>query len=381
MQYRKFGKLDWKASILGFGCMRLPVVGEGANAKVDDDEAARLIRHAIDQGVNYMDTAYIYHNGYSEVALGKALGDGYRERVKIADKAPLMTIKAEGDFDRILDEQLKRLNTDHIDFYLMHGVNRENWDGLVVKFNLLEKAAKAKADGRIRHLGFSFHDSYDQFEKVLNATDAWEFCQIQYNYMDVKNQAGKKGLQAAAAKGLAVVVMEPLMGGRLTAPPQDVSEAMAQHATKRTPAEWALGWLWDQPEVTVVLSGMSTMAQVDDNLRIADQARPGVFTAADQELVATVREKYRARTKIPCTACKYCLPCPNGVMIPVNFEIYNRAFLYDDLKAARVFYTAFMQPQARSTSCLECGECEERCPQHIHISEWMPKVTELLAAK
>jgi hypothetical protein len=380
MQYRKFGKLDWKASALGFGCMRFPTTdGVRLSPNIDEAEAVRMVRYAIDKGVNYVDTAYPYHGGQSEIVLGKALKDGYREKVKLATKLPVWMVNSPADFDKILGEQLAKLQTDHIDFYLLHSLNKSRWNDVVLKQNLLAKAAEALADGRIRHLGFSMHDDYACFEEIVNGSDLWSFCQIQYNYMDIENQAGTKGLKLAASKGLAVVVMEPLLGGRLADPPKDIREEMEKFPVQRKPAEWALQWLWDQPEVSVVLSGMGAMDQVEQNVQFADGSRVGVFGAAEQELIADVRAKYRARTVIPCTKCSYCMPCPNGVNIPTNFEYFNYAHLFDDTVGARFRYQVFLTAESRSGSCIECRSCEGLCPQKIPISEWMPKVTALLA--
>jgi len=380
MQYRNFGKLDWKGSALGFGAMRLPTTDGGRlSPNVLEDEAVGMIRYAIDNGVNYVDTAYPYHGGKSEVVVGKALMDGYRDKVKLATKLPVWMVQSAADFDRFLGEQLQKLQTDHIDCYLLHALDRKRWHNIVLKHNLLECAAAALADGRIRHLGFSFHDSYESFEEIVKGSDLWSFCQVQYNYMDTENQAGIRGLKLAADLGLAVVVMEPLMGGSLVGPPKDVCETMAAFPVKRSPADWALQWLWDQPEVSVVLSGMSTMAQVKENLQFANRSRIHCFGEAEQAMIARVREQYRARNVIPCTRCNYCMPCPNGVDIPANFDMYNYAHLFDDAATARFRYSAFVPPGERSTACIACGTCEEKCPQKIAIGEWMPKVSALLA--
>jgi hypothetical protein len=379
MQYRDFGKLDWKVSALGFGCMRLPTTdGQRLSPNIVEAEAIAMIRRGIDGGVNYVDTAYPYHCGQSEVVLGKALLDGYRDKVKIATKLPVWEVNGPADFDRLLNEQLKKLQTDHIDFYLLHSLNKHRWHDIVLKYDLLAEAAKALADGRIRHLGFSVHDDYEGFEEIVNGTDLWSFCQIQYNYMDTENQAGTRGLKLAASKGLAVVVMEPLLGGRLVDPPKDVVAAMTAHPVRRSPADWALQWLWDQPEVSVVLSGMGAMQQVEENLASAENARIGSYSAADHELIAEARRIYEARTVVPCTRCGYCIPCPNGVNIPGNFDYFNYAHLFDDVAGGRFKYSVFLSATERSGSCIECHECEEKCPQKIAISEWMPKVTALL---
>jgi hypothetical protein len=379
MQLRNFGNLDWKVSALGFGCMRLPTAtGDRLSPDINEPEAIRMIRHAIDQGVNYLDTAYPYHSGQSEIVLGKALQDGYRDKARLATKLPVWMVESPSDFDKLLGEQLRKLQTDHIDFYLLHSLNKSRWRDIVLKHDLLAKAAAAIADGRIRHLGFSFHDDYEAFEEIVQGSDLWSFCQIQYNYMDTETQAGMRGLKLAASRGLAVVIMEPLLGGRLADPPKDI-RAIMESFPERSPAEWALQWLWDQPEVSVVLSGMTTMQQVEENLLSANRSCPDSFTAPEHELIAQARELYRARTVIPCTKCGYCMPCPNGVNIPGNFEYFNYAHLFDDLAGARFKYKVFLTEEQRSSACIACGTCEELCPQKIAIREWMPKVTALLA--
>ena len=380
MQYRSFGKLDWKASALGFGCMRFPAEDDKLSTpNVDEAESIRLLRYAIDHGVNYIDTAYPYHGGKSELIVGKALRDGYREKVRLATKFPTWLTQRPEDFDRILNEQLAKLQTDHIDFYLLHALNKATWSNVVLKHGLLGLAEQALADGRIRHLGFSFHDDYVSFAQIVYGSNLWSFCQIQYNYMDTENQAGTRGLRLAAERGLAVVVMEPLMGGRLADPPPAIRETIASDPEHRSPAQLALEWLWDQPEVSVVLSGMSTMSQLVENLRTAELARVGKFGPSDRALIARIREQYEARVTIPCTKCGYCMPCPNGVNIPVNFELFNYARTYEDVAAARFRYGFTLKEGQRAGACIDCGICEELCPQHIPISEWMPKVAELLA--
>ena len=379
MQYRSFGKLDWKASALGFGCMRFPSPdGNRFSKNIDEAESLRMVRRAIDNGVNYLDTAYVYHDGQSELLLGKALKGGYREKVRLATKLPVWAVESAADFDRLLNEQLQKLQTEHIDFYLLHALGRSRWREIVLKHDLLARAEAALADGRIGHLGFSFHDEYEAFEEIVNGSDLWSFCQIQYNYMDTENQAGTRGLKLAAEKGLAVVVMEPLMGGRLADPPKDVRETMESFPVQRSPVEWALQWLWDQPEISVVLSGMSAMTQVEENLSFADRSAVGSFSPEEQALIAEVKEKYSKRIAIPCSKCNYCMPCPNGLNIPANFEFYNYAHLYDNVADARFRYGLFLTEAQRASACIACGLCEEMCPQGIAISEWMPKVAALL---
>ncbi len=379
MEYRQFGSLDWKVSALGFGCMRFPT--ENGDEHIDEAEATRMLRCAIDHGVNYLDTAYPYHGGHSEPFLGRVLQDGYRDKVRLATKLPSWKIEDPDDFDRYLDEQLERLQTDHIDFYLLHALKRDWWHKLR-DLGVIDWAEHAVADGRIGHLGFSFHDDYDAFTEIIDAYD-WTFCQIQYNYMDVDNQAGTRGLKYAASRGIAVVVMEPLLGGRLVDPPDSVQEIWDRAPTtrlgrpSRSPADWALQWLWHQPEVSVVLSGMSTMEHVREN--VASAERSGVGTLTDQELalIEEVREQYEELCPIPCTRCGYCMPCPNGVDIPRNFHVYNQGVMYGDEAWARRAY-AEIPEEKRASACVACLECEEHCPQSIPISEWMEQVHQVL---
>lgn len=383
MQYRNFGSLDFKVSALGFGAMRLPTrtieaAGDNPQNRIDEAEAIKMIRHSIDMGVNYVDTAYIYHDGFSEIVTGKALKDGYREKVKLATKSPTWLINEAGDFDRILDEQLEKLQTDSIDFYLLHSLSRDSWNNVILKHDLLKRAEAAKEAGKIKHLGFSFHDEGSAFTEIVDGYDKWEFCQIQYNYLDIENQAGLKGLKYAASKGIAVVIMEPLLGGKLANPPKDVKAILDENGKELTGAEWALQWLWNQPEVSVVLSGMSTMEQVEENLVSAEKSGVGTLKAEDLKLIDRAIVQYGLRTAIPCTGCQYCMPCPNNVNIPRNFELYNSSVIHEDLSGARFAYSHFFNSENHASECVQCKVCEENCPQKIPISEWLPKVHEML---
>jgi predicted aldo/keto reductase-like oxidoreductase len=373
MHYRKFGKLDWKASALGFGCMRLPTVG-GDSSNIDEPEAIRMLHYAIDHGVNYLDTAYPYHGGNSERVVGRALKGGYRQKVRLATKLPAWAVESQGDFDRYLNEQLEKLQVEHIDFYLLHGMRASRWEKML-EYNILAQAEKALTDGRIGYLGFSFHDSFDVFKSIIDAYDNWTFCQIQYNYMNEQEQAGTEGLEYAAAQGLAVVVMEPLLGGKLVDPPQPIRELWDTASQKRSPADWALQWLWNKPQVSVVLSGMSTMQQVQQN--VASASRVGALSAEDLALVGQIRDKYDELCPIPCTQCRYCMPCPNGVDIPRNFAVFNNGVMYNTFGGARRQYGRIPE-DARASACIQCRECEDLCPQSILISEWMPLVHQVL---
>jgi len=382
MQYRKFGRLDWKVSALGFGAMRLPTTdGKPLSENIDEPEATRMVRRAIDHGVNYVDTAYPYHGGKSETVLGRVLADGYREKVRVATKSPVWLIKASEDFDKYLDEQLKRLQMDYVDFYLFHGLNGKIWDENVLGLHLLDRAEAALKDGRIRHLGFSFHDSFDSLKKIIDGYDKWEFCQVQYNYMDTEREAGTEGVKYAASKGLGVIVMEPLLGGKLSRPPPDVRRILESSGTKRTSSGLALQWVWDHPEVSLILSGMNAMEQVEENLVSADSSVSAPLRPEELELVAMVRQKYKERTLIPCTSCSYCMPCPSGVSIPDCFELYNTGYAYDDLERVRVSYERFLKEENRASACTQCKACEEKCPQKINVSELMPKVHSVLGEK
>jgi len=312
VNYRKFGKLDWKPSALGFGAMRLPIIGNDSS-KIDEPEAIKMIRYAIDHGVNYVDTAYGYHGSNSERLVGKALKDGYRKKVKLATKMPTWLIKNYSDFDKYLDEQLAKLDTDKIDFYLLHGLNKTRWPELEA-LRVEKWAERTIEDGRIGHIGFSFHDDLDTFKKIIDYYDGWTFCQIQYNYMDTEYQAGTEGLKYAATKGLAVVVMEPIQGGRLAVPPpEEVQKIWDKAGSDRKLAEWALQWVWNQPEVSVVLSGMSTMQQVEENVVSAGRSGVGILTKEDFETIAQVKQKIKEIGFIGCTGCDYCQPCPANV--------------------------------------------------------------------
>jgi hypothetical protein len=377
MKYRRFGRSDFKVSALGFGAMRLPTLGEPG--KIDEPEAIRMIRYAIDNGVNYLDTAYGYHAGQSERLVAKALKDGYRERIHLATKMPVGQVETAADFDRLLNEQLAKLDVSKIDFYLLHGLRGSSWDRMR-DLGIIPWAEKQMAAGRFGQLAFSFHDDNAAFKHVVDGYDNWALAQVQYNFMDIENQAGTDGVKYAASKGLAVVVMEPLLGGKLASPPDNIKAIYDQAQVKRSPAEWALQWVWDQPEVSVALSGMNTFQQVVENLASADRSAPGSFTSADQAMIAAVRDGYNGTSPIPCTQCRYCMPCPHGVDIPRNFLNFNRAVIYNQFPQMRMRYGQ-MPEVIRASACVACHECEEKCPQSILIADWMPIVHSVLGEK
>jgi predicted aldo/keto reductase-like oxidoreductase len=361
--------------------MRLPTLdGNPMSNNIDEKESVHMIRYAIDAGINYVDTAYPYHGGNSEIVVGKALQDGYRQKVKLATKSPLWFVKSSQDFDKFLNEQLQKLQTDHIDFYLFHGLDKQKWD-LILNLNLLERAKAAIQDGRIGHIGFSFHDEYDTFPRIIDGYPDWDFCQIQYNYMDTLNQAGTMGLHYAASRGIPVIVMEPLLGGKLAKPPGPIGELFRQDGKQRSPADWALQWVWNHPQVSMVLSGMSTLQQLKENLDSADRSGIDSFDSEDLFFISQIRSQFESRAVIPCTQCGYCMPCLNGVNIPKNFEIYNNGIMYDDMQSARTVYTRFMPENEQAGQCLNCGLCEYMCSQGIAIGEWLLKVHDTLGNK
>lgn len=376
MLYRKMKKAAPDLSILGFGCMRFPLKESG---QIDEEKATGMIRYAIDHGVNYIDTAYPYHNGESEPVVGRALAGGYREKVHLATKLPSWLIKSREEMDKYLDEQLARLRTDSIDFYLLHGLTQPFWENLSA-LGVTDFLDDAIADERIRYAGFSFHDSTKVFKDIVKSYD-WTFAQIQYNFMDEHYQAGTKGLKYAAKKGLGIVVMEPIRGGLLAKELKGISEIWNKADVQRTPAEWALRWVWNHPEVTVVLSGMSAPEQVRQNVDVTKSGLPNSLTKAELTLFKNVKEELEKRIIIPCTGCKYCTPCPHGVSVPECFEYYNRGHMYEDEEETRRIYLAFLGGFMSGTPsyaslCEECGECEEKCPQSLPIRDNLKKVVE-----
>jgi len=343
-----------------------------------------MIRYAIDHGVNYLDTAYPYHSGRSEHVVGCALKDGYRDKMKLTTKLPARMVETAQDFNRFFNEQLERLQTNRLDFYLLHGLNSRTWPK-VRDLGILHWAESKIADGGFDYLGFSFHDNYDTFKEIIDAYDNWTLSQVQYNYIDVDNQAGRRGIEYATSKGLAVIVMEPIRGGRLSKTlPEKVAKVWQSTPQNRSQAEWALLWVWNQPEVSVVLSGMSTMEQVMENVAVAERSRPGILTTDELALIDRVREAYRNSSPIPCTACGYCMPCLNGVEIPRILEMYNEAIVYGELRMGRSRYQGQgpgrLTEEQRADQCIECKECEEACPQEIPIRDWLKKAHTLLGS-
>ena len=383
MQYRKMGSLDWEVSALGFGCMRLPP-RKINRLRAETDESIQLIRHGIDQGINYIDTAWPYHLGDSERIVGEALKDGYRERVHLVTKLPMFVVRRTEDFDRYLNAQLEKLQTDYLDIYLFHSMNAGQFEKMK-NLGLIEKMEEAKRQGRIRHIGFSFHDIQPVFKEIIDYYD-WDMTQIQYNYMDTAVQATTDGMEYAHSKGIAVVIMEPLKGGMLATPPQEALNLMQSTESQRTPVDWALQYLWNRPEVATVLSGMGSRQMVDENCASADRSGIGSLNEKEEKMLTDLADIYRSKILVPCTGCEYCMPCPYGVNIPRNFAILNNVSLA--MTGIRRFRTKRSykrlantkdtldkeNPNGNASICVNCGKCLEKCPQHIQIPDELKKV-------
>ena len=352
-------------SQLGYGCMRFTRKGSG----IDYEKAEKEVLLAIEKGVNYFDTAYIYPG--NEECLGWILEKNHcRGKVNIATKLPQYLLRSAAAIDKTFREELSRLRTDHIDYYLMHMfTDYAEWVRLQ-KLGIEQWIARQKEEGRIRYIGFSYHGDTEMFLKILDAYD-WDFCQIQYNYLDEHTQAGRTGLQAAAKKGIPVIIMEPLRGGKLVNLPEQAKQVLASHGKGYTPAELGLRWLWNQPEVTCVLSGMNSEEMVNENIRIASDAEPGHLTEEDMEIVAQIRQIIRQREKVGCTGCRYCMPCPKGVDIPGNFHYYNLMYMEKKSSARKEFARnmGFRKEPGFATQCVGCGLCEKHCPQHLPIRQ------------
>lgn len=362
MEKRKMEKLGIETSLLGFGCMRFPTDEQG---KIDRERSKAMLEKALAAGVNYFDTAWPYHGGESELFVGEALKEHPRDSFYLATKLPLWEIKALEDVDRIFARQLEKLQTEYIDFYLMHGINKGSWSEML-KLGVVEHLEQMKAEGKIRYLGFSFHDSYEVFEEVLSYRD-WDFCQIQLNYMDAEEQAGLKGYALAEQKGVPLVIMEPVKGGSLAAFASDIAEKFHAHDPQASMASFALRWVGSLPNVKVILSGMSTMEQVEDNLSTFGKFKP--LSEAEQATVKEVVALMNSRVQNGCTGCRYCMPCPAGVNIPGTFGCWNRYHMYQNYNVVKRHWENDLGDAGQAKNCIKCGKCEAACPQHLHIRE------------
>jgi predicted aldo/keto reductase-like oxidoreductase len=364
--------------------MRLPVI-DGRRECIDVPLATEMLYYALDHGVNYIDTAFPYHAatfdgtpGNSEGFLGDALAGGYRDKVLLATKMPHWLVKSREDMDRILAGQLERMRTDRLDCYLLHGMGSAPWEKLT-GLGVIDFLETAKADGRIRFAGFSYHDEPPAFAPIVDAYD-WDFCQIQYNFLDVDFQAGTAGLAHAAERGLGVIVMEPVKGGRLAPPlPADIQALWDGYPVKRAPVEWALRFVWNDPRVSLLLSGMTAMDQVVANVEYASRGEAGSLTGADLALIERAREAYRARTVVDCTSCRYCMPCPEGIDIPAILSCVNNASLFDDAAGEKTGYNieVALKHTAPASQCAECGQCEEACPQQLEVIKELAKAVRM----
>lgn len=375
MQYRYFTKKQIKVSTLGLGCMRLPIL-EDDLSQIDEIKANELLKFAIDKGINYIDTAYNYHQGMSEVFLGNTLSKSQRERVYLATKSPVWLVEKHEDFERILDEQLERLQTDHIDFYLLHSLHKKAWEK-ILRLDVFHFLDEAQKKGKIKNIGFSFHDEFPLFKEIIDSYP-WDFCQIQLNYLDTEYQAGLKGLDYAKSKDIDVVIMEPVKGGRLATASDDIKDIWQENPIKYSPAQWALRYLFNMEDVSLVLSGMSTMEQLIENINIASETTPNSLVTKDLDLIDRVSKVYKDRIKVGCTGCEYCLPCPSNVSIPNIFELYNHNYMFDTLEEAKSSYKTYKEKNIDATMCTECGACEEICPQHLSIIDYLKDAEEVL---
>ncbi len=371
MKTRVIGNTGIEASVLGLGCMRLPM-DQVDTGKIDKSKAIELIRYAIDNGVNYIDTAYPYHDGESERLVGEALKDGYREKINLITKSPSWLIESQDDFHKYLDEQLEKLQTDHLDIYLLHALNRERWDNYL-KNGLFEAIDTAKNQGKIKHIGFSFHDEFPVFKDIIDAYP-WEVCMLQLNFMDMDEQAGIKGLKYAEEKDVPVIVMEPLKGGMLASPSDDITALWNTHTETYSAVEWALRYISNFENVKVVLSGMSNLEQLKENIEIADRLTPGNLDKTALDIVSRVQESYKSKIQVPCTQCGYCMPCPHGVEIPRSFTFFNRGHIFNTVDTMKTQYNAQINPLGKAGNCVACGACEPKCPQKIEIIEMLQKV-------
>ncbi len=367
MEKRRLDKLGIETSLLGFGCMRFPTLEDG---KIDEILAEKMLDQAMAQGVTYYDTAFPYHNGDSEPFVGRVLNKYDRSSYYLATKLPVWMVETREDAEKIFEDQLKRLDKEYVDFYLLHALDKERFEK-VKKLGLIEMCEKFRQEGKIRYLGFSFHDDYEVFEEIINSYD-WDFCQIQYNYMDTDVQAGDKGYALAEQKGIPMVIMEPVRGGLLAGFSDDIEEMFRETRPDQSIASWALRWVGSHKNVKVILSGMSTPEQVEDNLKTFDHFE--VLSEKEQDTVKWVVDTLKGRVQNGCTGCRYCMPCPSGVDIPGSFRIWNDYHIYQIYSFVQNRWEKELSADAKPENCVECGACEEQCPQKISIREHLKRV-------
>lgn len=366
MENRKMEKLGVETSLLGFGCMRFPTTTEG---KIDEARAEKMLDMAYEAGVNYFDTAYPYHDGASEPFVGKVLNKYDRDTYYLATKLPVWLLEKEEDVERIFNEQLERLQKDYVDFYLLHALDKERWEK-IKELKVVETCEQLQKEGKIKNLGFSFHDDYDVFEEILTSRN-WDFCQIQYNYMDTEEQAGDKGYALTEKLGVPLVIMEPIRGGSLAGFSEDIEDMFHELDKEKSIASYALRWVASHPNVKVVLSGMSTEEQAADNLKTFGDFKP--LMEKEHETIDKVVQTLRSRVQNGCTGCAYCMPCPAGVNIPRNFKLWNQYHVYQKYEAVKFGWEGLAQKE-RAESCIKCGKCETVCPQHLSIRENLERV-------
>jgi uncharacterized protein len=373
MQYHTIQKTGEKLPALGLGCMRLLKKSDG---KIDEDAAITIIRRAICSGISYIDSAWIYHDGDNERVVGKALEGKWRKKAFLVTKLPSWDVNSREEMDEYLTEQLRRLGTDYLDAYFLHALSKDRWEKLL-SLGVIDYLDQAKTEGKIRYTGFSFHDTYDAFHEIIDSYD-WDLCQIQYNYLDEEYQAGLKGLKYASSQNVSVIVMEPLRGGLLSnnLPDKTVS-VLNSSPVQRTPSEWGLRWVWNHPEITVVLSGMNSENQLRENTQTADQVAPNSLLPDEHEIIRQVRDIFNDAIRVPCSGCGYCMPCPSTVNIPECFAQLNYAAISGDVEYARFFYDGLLIESGYASLCVKCGACEEKCPQGIRIRDVLTEVSTL----
>ena len=365
MKYRKFYKGNIDISSLGFGTMRFPTIKNEGD--IDIQKTTEMLDYAIYNGLNYIDTAFTYHNGMSENFLGEYLEERkVRNKIFLATKMPVWKIEKNSDLDYYFNIQLRRLRTPYIDFYLLHSLWQGSWEK-VKNLNMLDFLIKKKEEGKIRFFGFSFHDEFNIFKEIIDYYN-WDFYQIQLNYMDIDYQAGERGLKYAYEKGIQAIIMEPLKGGKLANPPQSIKNVFDEYKIKKSPVEWALSFLLNKKEILLILSGMSSFEQVKENIEVASKYEINSLNEDELKILSIARSEWLNIKSIGCTNCKYCMPCPNGVNIPKNFEIYNNYIMYEDLDENASEYQ-YLKEEEKASNCRECGSCETLCPQNLKIIE------------